>query len=330
MRAWTVNGVGTPAAVISATEIEIPEPGPGMVRIRVAAAAIGLPDVLMCAGTYPLTPKGEFTPGQEVVGEVTAVGEGVDATMIGTRQMGVTAFYMGRGGLAEEAIAAVSTIYPAPVELDDIAAAGFHIAFHTGWIALRDRAAVQPGEDLVVLGAAGGSGCAAILLGKAFGARVIAVAGGPQKAQFCRDLGADVVIDHRLLSVKDAILEHTEGKGADVIFDPVGGATGETAARSVASEGRFLLVGFAEGRWPDLSAARMVHGNYSALGVYAGAYDRDHVLAMYAEVGRLTASGELPPLPTEVIGFDEVGDAMTRLEGRSVMGKLVVDMDRTG
>jgi len=328
MRAWVVTGVGAPVDVIGATEVELPEPGPGMVRIRVAAAAIGLPDVLMCAGSYPLTPEGEFTPGQEVVGDVTAVGEGVDAALLGTRQMGVTAFYMGRGGLAEEAIAAASTIYPAPPALDDVTAAGFHIAFHTGWIALRDRAAVRPGENLVVLGAAGGSGSAAILLGKAFGANVIAVAGGPDKAQFCRDLGADQVIDHQQSSVNEAVLVHTYGRGADVIFDPVGGVAGETAAGAMASEGRFLLVGFAEGRWPALKPARMVQGNYSAMGVYAGAYDRAHVLEMYDEVAQLTANGHLGRLPTEVIGFDDVRDALTRLADRTVMGKVVVELGR--
>jgi NADPH2:quinone reductase len=326
MRAWVVDGVGAPVDVIRSVDVERPEPGPGMVRIRVAAAAIGLPDVLMCAGTYPLTPEGVFTPGQEVVGEVTEIGQGVDAALLGTRQMGVTAFYIGSGGLAEETIAAASTIYPAPDELDDLNAAGFHIAFHTGWIALRDRADLQVGETLVVLGAAGGSGSAAVLLGKAIGARVIAVAGGTEKVNFCRDLGADVVIDHREVDVKVAIVEHTDGRGADVVFDPVGGSAGETAARAMASEGRFLLVGFAEGRWPTLDAARMVHGNYSALGVYAGAYDRGHVLSMYDEVGRLSASGQLPPLPTEVVRFDGVGVAMERLADRLVVGKLVVDM----
>ncbi len=144
MRAWVVDGTGSPAEVLDLRSVELPDPPPGFLRLRVAAAAVGLPDVLMCRGSYPLTPDGPFTPGQEMAGTVTAVGDGLDADLIGTRRMGVTAFYLGRGGFADEALAPEATTYPAPDWLADTDAAGFHIPFMTARVALRDRAAIAP------------------------------------------------------------------------------------------------------------------------------------------------------------------------------------------
>lgn len=325
MQAWTVTATGAPDEVLSLAEVEPLEPGPGMVRLRVGAAAVGFPDVLMCAGTYLFTPELPFTPGQEVVGVVEAVGEGVDPALVGTRQMGVTAFYLGAGGFAATCLAAAHTVFPVLDGLDDRAAAGFHIPFVTGWNALVDRAAIRPGESLVVLGASGGSGSAAVLLGVSLGARVIAVAGGADKVAFCRDLGADEVIDHREVDdVAGAVRDLTGGAGVDVLFDPVGGESAEVIAAAMANHGRFLLVGFASGRWPQLDPRRMVTGNFSAMGVYAGAYDRPHVEGIYRELGERIGAGSLGSIPVREFGFADVPTALGSLADRSATGKTVI------
>ncbi|MDW3220078.1 MAG: NADPH:quinone oxidoreductase family protein [Acidimicrobiales bacterium] len=330
MDAWQVTATGEPHDVLARVDIEPPVPGPGMVRLRVDAAAVGFPDVLMCAGTYLFTPARPFTPGQEVVGVVDAVGEGVDDALTGTRQMGVTAFYLGAGGLAEQCLAAANTIFPAPPDLDDETAAGFHIPFVTAWNALVDRAAIQPGENLVVLGAAGGSGSAAVLLGKSLGARVVAVAGGVDKASFCAGLGADEVIDHHTIDdLATTIREVTDGSGAAVVFDPVGGETGERMAKAMANHGRLLLVGFASGRWPVIDPARMVTGNFSTMGVYAGAYDRPHVEAIYDRLLDRRRDGSLGSIPVRPHSFDAVPEALSSLAGRSATGKAIIHVGGT-
>ena len=324
MRAWVVDGSGPPAEVIELREVEVPDPPPGFLRLRVDAAAIGLPDVLMCRGSYPLAPDGPFTPGQEIVGTVTAVGDGLDTGLIGTRRMGVTAFYLGSGGFAEQALAAEATMYPAPDWLADADASGFHIPFVTAWVGLRDRAALGAGEHLLVLGAAGGTGSAAVQLGRAMGGHVIAVAGGPAKVDHCRTLGADVVIDHHSRDVAEAVDEATRGHGVDVVFDPVGGTAGATAARTVANEGRFLLVGFASGAWTTLEPEQLVNGNSSAIGVYVGAYGRTRIETVHHEILPMVADGSLTSLATERVGFEELPVALNAVADRSALGKYAL------
>ena len=196
MQAWQVTGTGEPADVLSLVDVDVPEPGPGHVRIRVTAAGIGLPDVLMCRGTYPLTPPLPFTPGQEATGTVTAVGEGVDLP-IGAPVMGVTVFYEGNGSFAEECLVLAESAFAVPPGLADAEAAGFWIPHLTAWIGLVDRGRIAPGDWLAVLGAAGGSGAAAVQLGCALGARVIAMVSDEERAVFCRSLGAEATVIHR-------------------------------------------------------------------------------------------------------------------------------------
>ena len=196
MRAWQVQAQGEPIDVLELVELEPPRPGPGQLRIRVTAAGIGLPDVLMCRGSYPLTPPLPFVAGQEATGVVTAVGDGVDVPL-GSRVMAVTVFYQGHGSFAEECLVGGDSTFPVPDGLSDSEAAGFWIPHLTGWIGLVDRGHVAPGDQLAVLGASGGSGIAAVQLGKALGARVIAVVGDEERAEFCRRLGADATIVHR-------------------------------------------------------------------------------------------------------------------------------------
>ena len=323
MRAWEVDRHGDPADVLRLVDKAPPEPGPGQIRVRVRATGIGLPDVLMCRGTYPMTPSLPFTPGQEVVGDVTAIGAGV-ALPVGTRVMATTLFPTGWGGFAEETLASAEGAYEAPPGLSDEDAAGFWIPYFTAWIGLVNRGALQPGEWLVVLGAAGGSGSAAVQIGRALGARVIAVAGGDEKLQYCRDLGAEFVVDHRAGPIKDALRDITGGNRVAAIYDPVGGAAADDAVRAIANEGRFLVIGFASGDWPTVDPRRLLGRNYSAVGVFPSAYDRPALDEVHRRLCGLVAAGELRSTVREIVPFDDLPAALARLAGREILGKLVL------
>jgi NADPH2:quinone reductase len=323
MRAWQVQGAGEPVEVLREVQVERPDPGPGQARIRVTAAGIGLPDVFMCRGTYPLTPPLPFTPGQEATGVVTAVGEGVDLA-IGDRVMCVTAFFLGSGSFAEECLVLADSTFPVPDGLSDAEAAGFWIPHMTGWVGLVERGGLAEGDWLAVLGAAGGSGIAAVQLGKALGANVVAVVGGEDKAAFCRSLGADAVVDHRAGPVAPALRELTGGRGVDLVYDPVGGALGEEAATAMARYGRLLAVGFASGRWPVIAAHDLVVANTSVVGVFAGGYRRDELEAMHAGLSQLVARGRLRNAVTDQVPFAELPAAVQRMADRGVVGKLVM------
>ena len=276
----------------------------------------------MCRGVYPLTPPLPFTPGQEVTGVVTAVGEGVDRR-IGEHVMGVTIFYMGHGSFAEECLMQDATAYPVPKGLSDASAAGFWIPHITAWTALVERAQIAEGESLVVLGAAGGSGIAAVQLGKALGARVIAVVSDEAKAEFCRGLGADGVIVPGGEPVADRVREATGG-GADVIFDPVGGDLAEDAVSGLARNGRFLLIGFASGRWPSVPAHDLVVANTSLVGVIAGGQTSEELDTIHARLSGLIADGRLQDAVTATFPFAELPTALQQIADRAVIGKLVL------
>jgi len=303
-----------------------PVPGPGELGIRVGAAAVGLPDVLMCRGSYALTPPLPFVPGQEVCGVVDAVGEGVDLPL-GVRLMAVTSFMDGRGGFAESTIANAGTAYRVPDEMSDAEAAAFRIGFSTAWIGLVRRGALGAGEWLLVLGAAGGSGAAAVQLGRALGARVIAVASGAQRLAFCERLGAEAVVDRAAGSVSDAVLAATDGRGVDVIYDPVGGDPAATAIRALAPGGRLLAVGFASGTWAQPATADLVRRNCSLVGVYAGGLARDENEADHEALLALAADGHLAGAATTV-PFDRLPDAVEDVAAASAVGKLVVQVRR--
>ena len=323
MRAWQVQGSGEPVDVLHAVEIAVPEPGPGQLRIRVTAAGIGLPDVFMCRGTYPLTPPLPFTPGQEASGVVTAVGDGVDLA-IGTRVMCVTMFSIGHGSFADECLVSADSAFPIPDGLTDAEAAGFWIPHLTGWIGLVDRGRIAPGDWLAVLGASGGSGIAAVQLGKALGANVIAVVGDEERADFCRSLGADATIDHRTGSVADALRAATDRRGVDLIYDPVGGDVAENAATALARHGRLLAVGFASGRWPKLATHSMVVTNTSLVGVFAGGYSRGELEAIHRHLTGLVTDGRLRNAVTGEVPFDDLPAGLQRMADRGVVGKRVV------
>ncbi len=323
MRAWQVYRHGEPRDALRLVDLEVPEPGPGEVRIGVTAACLGLPDVFMCRGDYRLTPPLPFVAGQEVAGVITAVGPGVDLD-VGTRAMSTTAFTSGRGGFAEHTIANARGVFTPSASMSDADAAAFYIAYHTAWIGLVRRGRVFPGEHLVVLGGSGGSGAAAIQLGKVFGAHVIATAGGPERGAFCREQGADVVIDHRSESVAEGIRAATNGHGADVIYDLVGGDLAASAIKAIALEGRMLLVGFASGTWANVSPVHVVGRNYSVIGVYAGGYSRAFLDYAQDEMMRLYEQGSITTTVTRTVPFDQLPDALEELSQRSTLGRSVL------
>ncbi len=323
MKAWQVAENGDPESALEMVEVPIPEPGPGDVQLEVVAAGIGLPDVLLCRGRYAFAPALPFTPGQEVAGVVSAVGEGV-ALRKGDQLMGVTAFYAGHGGFATHTVAPVTQLYPWPAGMPPAEAAAFCIPYHTAWIGLVERARLQAGETLLVLGAAGGSGAAAVQLGRALGAEVIAVAGGAEKSAYCRDIGAQQVIDYRAQDVRETVLAMTGGGGVDVVFDPVGGELFDAAVACTGNEGRLLAVGFASGDWGQADTRQLVNRNCAVLGVYVGAYDHQQVGEFHQKLLDLYSRGLIHvPLAGEV-AFDEVPSGLSRLQRRQVRGKLIV------
>jgi NADPH2:quinone reductase len=323
MRAWQVQGAGEPIDVLREVTVEPPEPGPGQVRIRVTAAGIGLRDVFMCRGTYPLTPPLPFTSGQEATGTITALGEGVDLP-IGARVMCVTAFWMGHGSFAEECLVAADSVFAIPDGLTDAEAAGFWIPHLTAWIGLVDRGGLARDDWLAVLGAAGGSGIAAVQLGHALGARVIAVVSDEERAEFCRELGADVTLNHRGGPLAAALRDATGGSGVDVVYDPVGGPLAEEAAHALARSGRLLAVGFASGAWPKVAAHELVVTNTSLVGVFAGGYSREELDDIHAQLAGLVRDGRLRNAVRAEVAFDDLPAALQRMADRAVVGKLVM------
>jgi len=323
MRAWQVQGTGEPIDVLHEVEVEPPEPGPGQVRIRVTAAGIGLPDVFMCRGTYPLTPPLPFTSGQEATGIVTARGDGVDLE-IGAHIMCVTAFWMGHGSFAEECLVAADSVFPIPAGLTDAEAAGFWIPHLTAWTGLVDRGGITTGDWLAVLGGAGGSGIAAVQLGRALGARAIAVVSDDERAAFCRDLGAEATVNHRDGPLATALRDLTGGRGVDLVYDPVGGALAEDAVGALARHGRLLAVGFASGRWPKLAAHDLVITNTSLVGVFAGGYAREELDAIHARLAALVTDGRLRNAVRAEVPFADLPAALQRMADRAVVGKLVM------
>ena len=270
MDAWQVQRHGAPSEVLERVEVDEPVPGPGELRLRGPCRwdrAAGR--ALMCRGLYVFSPPLPFIPGQEVCGAVDAVGPAVGLSL-GTRLMAVTSFFAGHGGFAEAAIARSDTAFRVPDAMRDEDAAAFRIGYSTAFIGLVRRGALQPGEWLLVLGAAGGSGLAAVQLGAALGARVLAVVVGEAKRELCASSGADVVVDRTAGPVPDAVMEATGGSGVDVVYDPVGGAFAGSMARCLAPGGRLLAVGFASGAWVEADISEFVRRNASIVGVYAG------------------------------------------------------------
>ena len=324
MRALRVHQLGDPADVLRLEDTAVPEPGPEQVRIRVAAAALNFADDLVCRGRYQEKPELPFTPGMEVAGEVVATGPG-SRHRVGQRVMALTA--PPRGGLAEEALAHDGSAWAIPDSLGDAEAAALPVAYLTAHVGLHRRGALRAGEVLLVHAGAGGVGSAAIQLGRAAGALVVATAGGPDKVAVCRELGAEIVVDYRDEDFVAVVNEASGGRGADVIYDPVGGDTFDRSRKCIAWEGRLLVIGFASGRIPDAPANHALVKNYSVVGVYFGRYaamDPGVLDEAQADLVRLHAEGAVQPLIRDRVRLDEVPEAIGRLVGRGTVGKVVV------
>lgn len=322
--AWQVSRHGEPEQVLALAQRELPPPGPGELRVRVHAASLGLPDVFLCRGTYAYSPPLPFVPGQEVAGVVTEVGPGVTHFRVGQRVMAVSNFIAGHGGFAGETLSGQRTAFRVPESMSDAQAAAFQIPWQTAHFALVRRGQLRPGETLVVLGAAGGTGLAAVRLGQLLGARVIAVAGGAAKLAACREQGAEVLIDHQREDVPERIRAETSGRGADVVFDPVGGPGFHRILDALASEGRVLLIGFAAGSFADARSAHVLMRNYSVVGVFVGAYDRQTRGAVHEELLALFEQGRIAPHIDRELPFEQLPRALADLAARRVTGKIVV------
>lgn len=327
MRAWRVHELGEPDAVLTLEDLPTPEPAAGEVLVDVAAASLNFPDVLMCRGEYQVRPPLPFTPGAEVSGTVTGLGPGADPALLGRRVIAVPRF--GDGGFTEQTVAATGTVFAIPDSLSDEAAAALHVTYQAGHVGLHRRAALQPGEVLLVHAGAGGVGSAAIQLGLAAGARVIATAGGPEKVQVCKDLGAELVIDYRADDFVDAVKEATGGLGANVIYDPVGGDTYDRSTKCVAFEGRILIIGFTGGRFAEARTNHVLIKNYSVVGVNLGFYNvmnPDLIRATHERLMALHEAGQIAPLISRTLKFEEIPVGLSSLATRGTWGKLVANL----
>ncbi|MFD5176339.1 NADPH:quinone oxidoreductase family protein [Nocardia sp. NPDC058379] len=324
MKAWQVHELGEPRAVLRLDDIDDPVAGPGQVLVRVLAAPANFPDVLLCRGEYQIKPPLPFTPGVELCGTVVAVGADVTRCAVGDRVVGTTT--LPGGAFAELAVLDADNVFPAPAALDDAEAAALSIGYQTSWFALHRRTQLKPGETLLVHAAAGGVGSTAVQLGKAAGATVIGVVGGPDKAEYCRRLGADLVIDRRTEDFVPIVKEFTGGRGADVIYDPVGGDAYAKSTKCVAFEGRILVIGFAGGTIPQPALNHALIKNYSIIGLHWGLYKQYNPQAIadcHAELTRLAAAGQLKPLISERLSLADVPDGLGRLGDGSTVGRVV-------
>ncbi|MFG2820436.1 NADPH:quinone oxidoreductase family protein [Kitasatospora sp. NPDC048365] len=320
MRAWQVTELGEPDRVMRlAEEVAEPVARDGQVLVRVRAAAVNFPDALMVRGHYQVRPPLPFTPGVELCGEIA------DGPRRGERVLGTAA--VPAGAFAEYALMDAAGAFPAPDALDDAEAAALHIAYQTAWFGLHRRAALRPGETLLVHAAAGGVGSAAVQLGKAAGATVIGVVGGPEKAAVARGLGADLVIDRHGEDFVAAVRAATGGRGADVVFDPVGGDAYTGSTKCIAFEGRILVVGFAGGTIPAPGLNHALVKNYAILGLHWGLYNTHDPAAVahcHRELTALAAKGVVKPLVSARHPMAGAASAVQAVADGTTTGRLAI------
>lgn len=326
MHAWLCeNPVGVDA--LTWKELPTPQPGRGEVLIRIEAASLNFPDLLIVQNKYQMKPALPFVPGSEYAGVVEAVGEGVTHLKTGQR----VACLSGTGGFGTHTVAPAALCMPLPAGFPAVDAAAFMMIYATSHHALVDRAQLKVGETVLVLGAAGGVGTAAIQIAKAKGARVIAAASTDEKCALCRSIGADATINYTTHALpnafRDAVKAATDGKGPDVIYDPVGGDFAEPAFRSIAWRGRYLVVGFASGPIPSLPLNLTLLKGASIVGVFWGDFSRREPqanAAMMAELAGWYAQGKVKPVIDRTMPMAELKAAYAHMGSRGVMGKLVM------
>ncbi len=304
-------------------DVPSPRPGANEVLVEVKASSLNFPDALLVQGLYQVKPPLPFSPGMELSGIVKEVGAGVRGVKPGDRVIASP----GRGGFAQECVVSAERVSPLPAGMDFETGSAFVLTYCTSLHALKDCGHLQPGESLVVLGAAGGVGTSAIEIGKAMGAKVIAAASSEEKLAFCKQLGADEVIDYEKGDLRQRILDLTGGKGADVVYDPVGGNWAEAALRATAWHGRFLVIGFASGSIPAVKLNLALLKERSIVGVYWGDWTQHDPQGQRRNVEQLArwfAEGKIKPAVSERVSLEEAPAAIARLLQRKVKGKVVV------
>ena len=323
MRALLCRSLGSIDA-LEVAEIESPRLGAGQVRVQVQASGINFPDILMVEGKYQIKPQLPFIPGLEVAGTVLECAEGVDHVRPGDR---VLAFARRGGGHAEEVVVPGAIVTSIPDAMDFITAAAFPVAYGTAHFALTHRGHLARDEVMLVLGATGGVGLAAIEIGKILGARVIAAASTPDKLAIARQHGADETINYVSENLRDRVLRLTDGKGVDVVFDPVGGEAFRQSVRCAGWEGRLLVIGFASGEIPQVATNMILVKNVSVTGVVFGEhswrYPQDTQLRLTKLIG-LYSQGRLRPRVMKTYPLSEAPYALAEVSGRRVVGKLVL------
>lgn len=322
MRAILCKEYG-PAESLVIEDVKSPEAKGSGVKVRVKAAGLNFPDTLIIEGKYQLKPTMPFSPGGEMAGEVLEVGEKVTRFKPGDRVMGLTGF----GAFAEEIVAAEANLLPVPEGMSDEEAAAFTMVYGTSYHALKQRANIQPGETLLVLGASGGVGLATVELGKAMGAHVIAAASSAEKLEVARQAGADELLNYAEEPLKDTLKKMTNNKGVDVIYDPVGGDFTEQALRAMAWNGRHLVIGFAAGDIPKVPANLTLLKGCSLIGVFWGNFTRvePEVSAQnMQDLLKLYSEGKIKPKISETFAFEDYVSALNALTGRTATGKVVL------
>jgi NADPH2:quinone reductase len=324
MKAWRISELGHPSTALELKNIPVPEPGAGEVAIRVGAGTVNFADILLCRGVYQDRPGPPFTPGLETSGVIESVGPDVELP-IGTRIAGMAA--LPAGGFAEHAVVRANSmlVFPEHVPFTDVTV--LYSTYQTAHVALHHRGRLAADEWLLVQGGAGGVGSAAVQLGAAAGAKVIATAGSPEKLAFCREIGAHHVIDYRSEDLYSRVKETTAGHGVDVILDPVGGAAAVAARRLLAWEGRLLVVGFTSGDVPTYAANHILVKNYAVIGIQWSTYPkqrREVIESAHADLLRLYDEGAIRPAITQTIPLEGIPDALDALEHRRVIGRIVL------
>lgn len=322
MKAVMCRELGDPT-VLRVEEVEPPKMSRKEICIRVEAAGCNFPDVLMVAGKYQVKPPMPFTPGFECAGEVIGIGDDVSGIRCGDRVMAT----LTSGAFAEQAVVPAANAIPIADGMDYVTAAGFLLTYGTSYHALVDRARARPGETLLVLGAAGGVGLSAVEVGKALGARVIAAASSDAKLAVAREHGADEFVNYSTDDLRARVKELTGNEGVDVIYDPVGGDLFDTAIRLTAWEGRYLVIGFASGRIPDLPVNLPLLKGFDVVGVFWGAFAARDPQRNRANFKRLTEwydEGRVKPLVSRTYALAEAPQALMDLAGRKATGKLVI------
>ncbi|MFJ4383093.1 NADPH:quinone oxidoreductase family protein [Pseudomonas sp. NPDC089408] len=312
-----------PARNLVLEDVASPVPKKNEILLDVQAAGVNFPDTLIIEGKYQFQPPLPFSPGSEAAGVVAAVGEKAGAFKVGDRVMALT----GWGAFAEQVAVPFYNVLPIPASMDFTTAAAFGMTYGTSMHALRQRGQLQAGETLLVLGASGGVGLAAVEIGKAMGARVIAAASSAEKLAVAKAAGADELIDYSQASLREEIKRLTGGQGVDVIYDPVGGELFEQAVRGLAWNGRLLVVGFASGSIPQLAANLVLLKGAAVLGVFWGAFAQrqpEDNAANFRQLFAWHAEGQLKPLVSQTYPLGEAGAAIEKLGQRRAVGKLVV------